>query len=64
MLFDLNEGLTTIKSRKTTKEKVIELMRRKLVGAARVGKKLIINIDKHVVDFTNEWTSSTKIFDS
>jgi len=64
MLFDLNEGLAAIKNKKTTKENVIELMRRKLVGSARCGKKLIINIDKHVVDFVNEWTSTTKIFDS
>ena len=64
MLFDLTEGLGTIKNKKTTKDHVIELLRRKLVGSARCGKKLIINIDKHVVDFNEEWTSTTKIFDS
>jgi len=64
MLFDLNEGLAKIKQGKTTKDNVIELLRRKLVGAARCGKKLIINVDKHVIDFNNEWTSTTKIFDA
>lgn len=64
MLFDLNEGLGAIKRGKTTKENVIELLRRKLVGAARCGKKLVINIDKHVIDFKEEWTSTTKIFNA
>lgn len=64
MLFDMNEGLKTIKNRKTDKANVIELLRRKLVSSARCGKKLIINIDKNVVDFNEEWTSTTKIFDS
>lgn len=59
MLFDLSEGLASIKNKKTTKDHVIELLRRKLVGAARCGKKLIINVDKHVVDFVNEWTAHT-----
>jgi len=62
MLFDLSDGIRAIKRGKTTKENVIELLRRKLVGAARCGKKLIINIDKHVIDFKEEWTSTTKIF--
>lgn len=60
----MNDGLATLKARKTTKDKIIELMRRKTVSAARCGKKLVINIDKHVVDFNEEWTSTTKIFDS
>jgi hypothetical protein len=64
MLFDMTEGLQSIKNKKTTQEHVFELLRRKLVSSARCGKKLIINIGTHVLDFHEAWTSTTKIFDS
>ena len=47
-----------------TKEEAIEVLRKKLVGASRVNKKLIINIDKLVPDFKGEFTSTAENFDS
>lgn len=39
-------------------------MRRKLVGAQRCGKKFVINLNRHAVDFKEEWTAGTKVFDT
>jgi len=64
MLFDLTEGLLSIKNKKATKDSVMEKLRRKLVSSARCGKKLIINIGDNLIDFNEEWTGHTKIFDS
>ena len=60
----MEEGIKTIKNKKTTVENVLELLRRKLVSSARCGKKLIINIGDQDVDFEKVYTSTTKIFDS
>ena len=48
----------------TTKEEVIEEMRKQLVIAMKYGKLLVIDVGALTPDFVNEWTSDDTTFNS
>lgn len=55
--FDFSKEMELVPFGQTVDD-VLEKLRKKLVGAARVGKNIIFNIDKEVPDFNKVYTSS------